>query len=50
MPAGDIMQMATDAHGVPNEQIVIIRNKPPLRCGVAVFDRRQDMVALVGQI
>jgi len=31
-----------------DEQIVFIKGKPPIRCGRAIFFRRDDMKSLVG--
>src|SRR5262249_13856329 len=47
MTVGEILQMAVDGNGVPDEQLVLARNRPPLRCGMAKYYRRPDMAALV---
>jgi type IV secretion system protein VirD4 len=44
----EIMRMATDARGLPDEQIVLLRSHPPLRCGLAKYYRRKELVRLVG--
>lgn len=36
----EIMRMAADERGLPDEQIVLLRNQPPLRCGLAKYYRR----------
>jgi len=42
MTPGEILNMAVDENGDPDEQIVIIRNHPPLRCGMAKWYRRRE--------
>lgn len=44
----EIMQLAVDENGVPDEQIVLMRNQPPLRCGMAKYYRREKFKSLLG--
>ena len=37
----EVMQMRTDAAGVPDEQIVFVRGLKPIRCGMAKYYRRK---------
>ncbi len=43
----EIMRLAVDVNGVPDEQIVFMRNRPPLRCGLAKYYRRPSWSSLV---
>ncbi len=47
LSADEIMRMCTDEAGVPDEQIVLVRNQLPLRCGLAKFHRREEWRALM---
>ena len=38
----EVIQMETDDDGVPDEQIIFIRNQKPIRCGVLKYHRRED--------
>ena len=42
----ELMTMALDAAGIPDEQIVFIRGRKPLRCGMAKYYRRPEMAEL----
>jgi len=44
--ADEVMRMGEDADGNPDEQIVFIRNKKPLRCGLLKYYRRFDYVQI----
>jgi type IV secretion system protein VirD4 len=44
----EIMRLAVDEQGVPDEQVVFMRNRPPLRCGLAKYYRRQEWANVVG--
>ncbi len=45
----EVLTMATDARGIPDEQIILIRGQKPLRCGLAKYFRRSDLAALADQ-
>lgn len=42
----DVLAMATDEDGVPDEQIILIRNQRPLRCGMAKYWRRPELAGM----
>ncbi|MBO0906281.1 type IV secretory system conjugative DNA transfer family protein [Jiella sonneratiae] len=44
----EIMRMAVDARGLPDEQIVLLRNQAPLRCGLAKYYRRKEFAGETG--
>lgn len=43
----EILRLKADANGVPDEQILFLRNQPPLRCGLAKFYRRAEFADLI---
>jgi len=45
----EILRLAVDRNGVPDEQILFLRNQPPLRCGLPKFYRRAEFASLVRQ-
>jgi type IV secretion system protein VirD4 len=47
MTPDEIMRMRVDKDGVPNEQLVFVRGRRPLRCGMAKWYRREEFGALV---
>lgn len=47
MTPGEIMSMTSDENGIPDEQLIFVRNRPPLRCGMAKWFRRIEMKALI---
>lgn len=38
----EVTQMQTDDAGVPDEQIIFVRNQKPIKCGVLKYHRRED--------
>jgi type IV secretion system protein VirD4 len=49
MTPGEIMNMRVDENGVPDEQLLFLRGRAPLRCGMAKWYRRPEWAALVDQ-
>jgi len=47
MTADEIMRMAVDQNGVPDEQLVWMRGRSPLRCGLAKWYRRDEFKKLI---
>jgi len=47
MTPDEIMNMAVDEKGIPDEQLVFVRNREPLRCGMAKYFRRPEFNKLV---
>ncbi|MFH4665787.1 type IV secretory system conjugative DNA transfer family protein [Vibrio cidicii] len=47
MTPDEIMNMAVDKDGTPDEQLVFVRNREPLRCGMAKYFRRPEFNELV---
>lgn len=47
MTADEIMRMAVDKDGVPDEQLVFLRGSAPLKCGMAKWYRRPEWASLV---
>ncbi|EGQ7948230.1 type IV secretory system conjugative DNA transfer family protein [Vibrio parahaemolyticus] len=47
MTPDEIMNMAVDEKGIPDEQLVFVRNREPLRCGMAKYFRRPEFNELV---
>lgn len=47
MKPDEVMRMRVDEAGVPDEQIVLVRGRPALRCGMAKWFRRAEMLSLV---
>jgi len=45
MTPDEIMNTGVDAQGLPDEQIVLVRQQRPVRCGVAKYYRRQDFLS-----
>lgn len=45
----EVMRLGVDANGVPDEQLVFVRNQWPLRCGMAKHFRRTDLVPGLGE-
>lgn len=45
MTADEIMRMQVDARGLPDEQIILLRGRPPLRTGLAKYYRRPELLA-----
>jgi hypothetical protein len=43
----EIMSLMVDAKGVPEEQLLFIRGRRPLRCGLPKYYRRKEMAGLV---
>lgn len=43
----EIMSLAVDKDGVPEEQLLILRGRRPLRCGLPKYFRRKEMAGLV---
>ena len=46
MTAAEIISMRVDANGVPDEQLIFVRGRPPLRCGMAKWYRRKEWISL----
>lgn len=44
LSAEEIMRLKTDSNGVASEQLVFIRNKRPLRCGMAKYYLRREFI------
>lgn len=42
----EVRRMAVDGEGRADEQIILMRGQPPLRCGLAKYFRRSDMRSL----
>lgn len=40
----ELMAMTQDQNGTPDEQIILVRNSQPIRCGMAKYYRRHEMV------
>ncbi|OEU71020.1 MAG: hypothetical protein BA863_07690 [Desulfovibrio sp. S3730MH75] len=49
MTPDEIMNMKVDAEGNPDEQLVFVRNQPPLRCGMAKYYRRVEWAKYNGR-
>ncbi|MEK9986132.1 MAG: type IV secretory system conjugative DNA transfer family protein, partial [Opitutae bacterium] len=47
MTPNEIMTMRLDENGIPDEQLMFIRGRPPLKCGMAKYFRRTDLNGLV---
>lgn len=47
MTADEIMRMAVDNAGVPDEQLVFLRGTAPLKCGLSKWYRRPEWVSFV---
>jgi len=47
MTVDEIMRMTVDEQGVPDEQIILVRNRPPIRCGLAKWYRRKDFTGMI---
>lgn len=43
----EVMRLGVDAEGVPDEQLVFVRGRAPLRCGMAKWYRRPDLKAMI---
>jgi type IV secretion system protein VirD4 len=43
----EIMSLAVDKDGVPEEQLLMLRGRRPLRCGLPKYFRRKEMAGLV---